>query len=111
MSYSRPMPTAEIDHSIDVGKEKYRPYIRLVTGVITQAVHDNQDNVKNHGLEKAMKMEPALWIFSDSYRPYGFRWCCDVVGLAPESLRSRCGDKNLIRNTREEIGARRGRTR
>jgi len=40
-------------------------------------------------ISAAMKMEPGMWIMSDSRERMSFLWCCDHISIDPEWIRGR----------------------
>jgi len=64
--------------------------LTLKTGLI-------EATVKKDTEEKALAL---AWIASDETRPFSFRWCCDVLELRPELVRSAIGTGRLYRSLR-----------
>ncbi|WP_447973936.1 hypothetical protein [Nitrospira sp. Kam-Ns4a] len=59
---------------------------RLVLAVIWRAV---QDYLGGRGAQAAQRRAAAAaWLFADADEdtPWSFRWCCEVLGLAPECV-------------------------
>lgn len=56
---------------------------RLFSAIIAQAVDD---------LDRATHREEARrWLMSDSGRPLGFRWVCELLGIDLETIRRLAG--------------------
>ncbi len=82
-------------------QEQAKRCMNLVTVVALRAITDHQACVRRLGVERAMLQEPARWIMSDDERPFGFVWCCGVLGFAPDSLRMEMNTVDLVRAARE----------
>ena len=64
--------------------------LALKTGLV-------EATVKRECEEKTLALQ---WIASEETRPFSFRWCCDVLELRPELVRSAIGTGRLYRSLR-----------
>lgn len=69
------------------------PEMELVAAVIAQAALDltavNAVGWRSAAAREALAaaQDAAEWIDAGSDDPFGFGWCCDVVGADPDALR------------------------
>lgn len=56
---------------------------RLVASILTHAIRDCVSKV-----DCDERQEATQWIDSRSQEPFGFEWCCDMLDLSAEQIRS-----------------------
>jgi len=81
------------------------PYVRLAATMLNQGVNDSRINTwtEVNRKRRGRKARPGLpltpiermredargWLLSDSERPYGFAWCCRLLGRDPTETRAK----------------------
>lgn len=71
----------------DVSQE-YSPEQRLVLAILERAYLDVVQRDKLFYRDTTEKLL-TRWLDLDNPRPWGFRWCCEKVGIDPEKMLSR----------------------
>lgn len=56
---------------------------RLVASILTHAIRDCVSKVDCQERQEAIR-----WFDSQSQAPFGFEWCCDMLDLSAEQIRS-----------------------
>lgn len=99
-----------------------RACIRLVAAVVLQALRDvdpsqrrfrgtkDKEEGEEDGEEKASGNEgkrirdgARRWFMSDETAPWTFLWCCDILDLRPEGIRSMLNTRNLYSELRKRV--------
>lgn len=84
----------------EVSTDGKSPEERLLVAVMVQAVHDLHTDIKTHGLVGAWAAEAGRWIRCDDTRPWGFIWCCSILGMQPERVRARVAHRDVRQRLR-----------
>lgn len=70
-----------------MGRMVKMPELELVAAVLTQAVVDLSGHGSHPHQSKArLRMDAEHWVEEMSDDPWGFAWCCRVLGLDPEAI-------------------------
>lgn len=67
----------------------------LAASVILKAIEDYQ------GHERAHREDAKRFFASDSKRPYGFLWICEMLDTDPEKIRMELNTRNLMHRMRK----------
>lgn len=79
------------------GHDSTAAYARLWSAVMSQALADVRAAVKRtrkavmpnpEAVKNADHRESIQWVMSDSKRPGGFLWCCDLFDFDPDFVRA-----------------------
>lgn len=68
------------------------PYKHLVTCVLAQAIFDVQRmdaRVRRKLLPLPYQLDALCWVLDPTDAPFGFGWCCEMVGIEAELARPR----------------------
>lgn len=76
-------------------------YKGLISSVALMAIEDYQDELKKQSYVAALASEPGRYFHSDSELPYSFLWCCAVLDMDPNGIRSRLNTRGLIQEMRK----------
>ena len=63
----------------------------LIAAVVSQAISDWRAAEAARVRKGAFSREPQQWLTSASEAPFSFRWCCEQLDIAPDTVLSRLG--------------------
>ena len=66
-------------------------YRSLIAAVVAQGIAGWRTAEAARVRKNAFSREPRRWLTSASEAPFSFRWCCEQLDIAPDSVLRRIG--------------------